>query len=65
MLVRGRWILEFMREEVVTLKNLVIDDDGLLLNLLAFRPLYGVDGMVFMRLLFMKLAFRSLDGFQI
>jgi hypothetical protein len=65
MMVRGRWILEFRREEVVTLKNLVIDDDELLLNLLALRPLYDVDEMVFMRLLLMKLALRSLDEFQI
>ena len=65
MMVRGRWILEFRREEVVTLKSLVIDDDELLLNLLALRPLYDVDEMVFMRLLLMKLALRSLDEFQI
>ena len=53
------WILVFRREEVVTLMNLVIDDDALFLNLLLFRLLYDVDGL---GILFMMLLLIALEA---
>ena len=53
------WILVFRREEVVTLMNLVIDDDALFLNLLLFRLLYDVDEL---EILFMMLLLIALEA---